>query len=139
MHNADEEVSGTVFFAKSDHIDMKALIALIELQEQTGTNLLERVVELFISGTPEQLEIMRSAVNLSNPVILFELAHKLKSSSAVLGAMKLSSLFQELELIGRQNALENAKTLLHKTEVEYKNVENILNSILRKVKTQGTF
>lgn len=135
MKTKDKEFSA-IFSAETEHVDMIILNSLLELQEQTGSNLVERVINLFINDTPEQIKIMQSAVDSNNPVILHEVSHRLKSSSALIGALTLSSLFLELEDIGRQNTLENAKILLQKTEVEYKNVEGVLISQLIKLKMQ---
>jgi HPt (histidine-containing phosphotransfer) domain-containing protein len=55
-----------------------------------------------------------------------KVAHSLKSSSANVGALRLSALFKELETVGRMNSLEKAGPLLSEIGAEYQAVEGAL-------------
>jgi len=66
----------------------------------------------------------------SDAVALRKTAHALKSSSANLGAMNLSSLLKELEAMGKLNTIDKAPELLAKIETEYGTVQAALREKL---------
>ena len=53
-------------------------------------------------------------------------AHGLKSSSAYVGAMHLSEMSKELELMGRANVMDGAKEKAERLNMEYKRVRTAL-------------
>ena len=63
------------------------------------------LLETYLADTPAQLDAMTAAVEADDAAALVRPAHTLKSSSASLGAMRLSSRARELELAGRSGAL----------------------------------
>jgi two-component system sensor histidine kinase/response regulator len=65
---------------------------------------------------------------------LHRTAHSLKSSSATLGALRLSALCKEVEALGRANALEGITTLWGKLEAEHVLVQEALTAELHQVK-----
>jgi histidine phosphotransfer protein HptB len=81
---------------------------LTELTESTGGDIgfVRELVETYIADTPAQLEAMTSAVEADDADALVRPAHTLKSSSATVGAMRLSSVARELEMAGRAGGLE---------------------------------
>jgi HPt (histidine-containing phosphotransfer) domain-containing protein len=81
---------------------------LTELTEATGGDIgfVRELVETYLADTPPQLEAMTAAVEADDADALVRPAHTLKSSSATVGAMRLSSIARELEMAGRTGALE---------------------------------
>lgn len=81
---------------------------LRELLESTGDDIgfVRELVETYLADTPAQLEAMTAAVQADDAAALVRPAHTLKSSSATVGAMRLSSVARELEMAGRAGALE---------------------------------
>jgi len=82
--------------------------ALNELMESTGDDVgfVRELIDTFLADTPAQLEAMTSAVEADDAAALVRPAHTLKSSSATVGASRLSSVARELEMAGRTGALE---------------------------------
>lgn len=72
---------------------------LQQLKEDLGGDqeILEELVDDFIRDTPDLLAEMRQALAATDLPVLLRTAHTLKSTSAVLGALPLSRLSQELE------------------------------------------
>ena len=83
---------------------------LTELTETTGGDIafVRELIETFLADTPAQLEAMTAAVEADDADALVRPSHTLKSSSATVGAMRLSSVARELEMAGRTGSLEPA-------------------------------
>jgi len=81
---------------------------LAELLSSTGDDpaFVRELLETYLAETPEQLGAIDSAVEADDAEALVRPAHTLKSSSATLGAMRLSALGRELEMAGRSGALD---------------------------------
>ena len=81
---------------------------LHELLESTGNDIgfVRELIETYLADTPAQLEAMTAAVEADDAAALVRPAHTLKSSSATVGAMRLSSVARELEMAGRTGALD---------------------------------
>ena len=81
---------------------------LTELTETTGGDIgfVRELIETFLAETPAQLDAMTAAVEADDADALVRPSHTLKSSSATVGAMRLSSVARELEMAGRTGALE---------------------------------
>lgn len=80
---------------------------LTEVMETTGDDIgfVRELVETYLADTPAQLEAMTAAVEADDAAALVRPAHTLKSSSATVGAMRLSSMARELEMAGRSGTL----------------------------------
>jgi len=80
---------------------------LAELLTSTGDDpaFVRELLETYLTETPEQLEAIRAAIEADDAEMLVRPAHTLKSSSATLGAMRLSALARELEMAGRSGSL----------------------------------
>jgi HPt (histidine-containing phosphotransfer) domain-containing protein len=79
-----------------------------EVMESTGDDIgfVRELVETYLSDTPAQFDAMTAAVEADDAAALVRPAHTLKSSSATVGAMRLSSVARELEMAGRSGRLE---------------------------------
>ena len=81
---------------------------LAELQATTGDDsaFVRDLVETYLVETPAQMDGISAAVAANDAEALVRPAHTLKSSSATLGAMRLSQVARELEMAGRAGALD---------------------------------
>jgi two-component system sensor histidine kinase/response regulator len=80
---------------------------LVELLASTGDDpdFVRELLETYLAETPEQLAAIGAALEADDADALVRPAHTLKSSSATLGAMRLSALARELEMAGRSGSL----------------------------------
>lgn len=113
-------------------VDFKYLNDIRSLQREGSPDVLHKVISAYLKQTAESLTILRSEVGVENYEKIINYAHKMKSSSAMIGAMKFSSLSRELEMAGRQHA-PLIHSLLPQLESEYAQVEQILNNELKKM------
>jgi histidine phosphotransfer protein HptB len=94
---------------------------LAELMASTGDDIgfVRELIETYLADTPPQLGAMATAIESDDADALVRPAHTLKSSSATVGAMRLSSVARELEMAGRRGSLEAAA----RTGLELANTE----------------
>jgi len=83
---------------------------LAELMASTGDDIgfVRELIQTYLADTPLQFEAMTTAVEADDAPSLIRPAHTLKSSSATVGAMRLSSVARELEMAGRTGSLDPA-------------------------------
>jgi PAS domain S-box-containing protein len=103
------------------------IAVLEELTARVG-EVLSEVIDLFFKNTSELLATMRQAVNQGDSESLFHAAHSLKPTSAMLGAIPLSTLCEELELMGRAGSLEGGQEKVAEVEAEYERVKAALQA-----------
>ena len=92
-----------------DVLDQSVLASLRELQEAGDPDIVAEVGGLFIKHSPEKVDAIMQSVEKDDAKGLQLAAHSMKSSSAYIGAMQLSTLAKELEMMGRSNSLNGAK------------------------------
>jgi CheY-like chemotaxis protein len=87
--------------------------------ELAASGALQQVVDLFGSLTPGILTDLRSAIDAANPQVVREGAHKLKGSSATVGALTLSGLCNDLQLDAERSSLTDAAELVDQIEASF--------------------
>jgi HPt (histidine-containing phosphotransfer) domain-containing protein len=97
---------GNVF---RDVLDQSVLASLRELQDVGDPDIVAEVGGLFVKHSPEKIDAIMQSVEKDDAKGLQLAAHSLKSSSAYIGAMRLSTLAKEMEMMGRTNSLNGAK------------------------------
>jgi CheY-like chemotaxis protein/HPt (histidine-containing phosphotransfer) domain-containing protein len=100
-------------------IDQAALAAIRALQRPGQPDIVARIVTQYMDSSPEIIDRIRRAVLSTDAVELRAAAHRLKSSSAQLGATALASDCRELEMMGARGEVERADETLKKLERHY--------------------
>ena len=108
-------------------IDQSVLNSLRDLQMPGKPDILKRVISAYLSSTAPLLVTLKEAYSAKDIEGTQNSAHTLKSSSANVGAIKLSELCKELEIGCRNNTLENAAFLISSIESEVTLVTDALN------------
>jgi HPt (histidine-containing phosphotransfer) domain-containing protein len=93
---------------KLQTLDLAVLASLRELQETGEPDIVSEIGGLFLEHAPKKLSAICDAAEREDARALQMAAHSLKSSSAYVGAMKLSALCKELEEMGRSGSTERA-------------------------------
>ncbi|MEI6441619.1 MAG: Hpt domain-containing protein [Nostocales cyanobacterium ELA583] len=88
------------------------------------------IINCYLVESPKIVVAIQTSVTSENAGTLDKTAHKLKSSSASLGAIDLSRLCLELELKGKSDNLEGVLELLSRLINEYAQVEIALKKIV---------
>ncbi|MBW1689088.1 MAG: response regulator, partial [Deltaproteobacteria bacterium] len=84
-----------------------------------GDEFVSRVVDKYLSSSAGLLAALRDAVAASDPKAVAAAAHPLKSSSAQIGAVRLSALCKEFEALGRSGSMEGAQELFDEIAGEH--------------------
>ena len=100
-------------------IDQSALAAIRALQRPGQPDIVARVLTQYVDTSTEIVDRIRRAVLSTDAAELRAAAHRLKSSSAQLGATALASDCRELEMMGARGELERADETLKKLERHY--------------------
>lgn len=93
-------------------IDKTAWAAIQALQRPGRPDILARVLATYLEDSRRLVEQIRVAVQSQDPVTLRQAAHRLKSSSAQLGALATATHCKDLEVRGRLAQLQRAEGLL---------------------------
>ena len=100
-------------------VDQTALAGIRALQRSGQPDIVVRVVTSYLETSPDIVERIRSAVRSQNAAELRAAAHRLKSSSAQLGAMAVSADCRELEQMGERQDLTCANGVVSRLEQHY--------------------
>jgi len=93
---------------------------------------LNDVLQTFIDYVPGQIDELTQAISNDDADSVFNLAHKMKSSSSSIGALGLARVAEEIELIGRSGSTEGTGELLDKLKSLYTDAESVLREELNK-------
>ena len=105
---------------------------ILELDEVNGEEVLAELIGIFLDEAPAVLENLRTAIRENDADKMARAAHSLKSSSLGVGAERLATVCQELEMKGRSGTAEGAEQLGVGVEEQYLALEDALEARLRK-------
>lgn len=86
--------------------------ALARLERFGGRKLLHEMIALYLESAPDRLEAAAAGVAAGDAIAAENALHSLKSSSAQLGALKLSRLCETGEAIARGGSLTGLAELI---------------------------
>ncbi|MDM7913098.1 MAG: response regulator, partial [Methanotrichaceae archaeon] len=119
-------------------IDQQALAELRKLQMEGEPDIVQELGSMFLERAPARISAMKEALARGDAGALKREAHNLKSSSANLGALRLSGLCKDLEIIGRSGELQGAQELMERAEAEYERVRTALGLEISKQSTKSS-
>jgi HPt (histidine-containing phosphotransfer) domain-containing protein len=105
--------------------------ALNELRGLMG-DALNDVLQTFLDYVPGQIDELTRAISDDDAENVFNLAHKMKSSSSSIGALGLAQVAEQIELIGRSGSTEGTAELLEQLKGMYADAETLLREQLNK-------
>jgi len=113
--------------AKSDMLESVIDKATLEgLVATTDAAFVAELLSAFLDDSPQLIAAMRQAVTGQNADAFRRAAHSIKSNSANFGAMNLSALAKELEMMGKAGHFEGAGAKIERLAAEYAQVERAL-------------
>lgn len=118
-------------------LDQQALNNIRALQ-RPGSRVFEKVVGIYLKDCPSTIAELERALRAGDAARMSQLAHRLKSGSANLGATTLAGYLRDLEAIGRGGSCDGAEELLSQVKNEYTKVEAALRHELHLVMAQQT-
>ena len=112
-----------------DPIDMKTLESMRVVQTAGRPDILARAVGLYLKTSPDMMRDLRQALDRGEREILHRAAHNLKSSSAMVGALRLSALFGRVEARAREGEEGVPAADLQEIDAEFARVVRALAAI----------
>jgi len=107
-------------------IDPRVLQNLEELQVEGETSIVGKIINAYLSGSQPLVAGLRKMLSENDLEALQKTAHSLKSSSANVGAIRLSTMSKELEMKCKNKHLGNIDNLVASIETEFPRVEEAL-------------
>ena len=100
-----------------------------ELKAMSGADFIDELVDTFLEDAPKLITEMKTALQAGDAESFRRAAHSLKSNSATFGAMRLSGMAKDLEMLGRENKLAEAESRLPEVEELLDTVEAELRGL----------
>ncbi len=107
-------------------IDRKALVRIKMINSENSAGILERVLRIYLQESSEMLSSLDQALQKGDATGLKRMAHSLKSSSASVGASRLSTLCESLEAASLENGKDGARSLVDEIGAESATVRGAL-------------
>ena len=115
--------------AEASPIEIKYLDNIIALQREGAPNILARVIDHYLSESPRTIQRLDDAVSAGDGETLRSIAHRFKSGSANLDALRLAEICREMESDAVGNPMSENRKILASIEHEYDAVERALTAI----------
>ena len=119
--------------AAPDPIDEQVLTSLGRLQREGRPDIVQQLIELFFKGAAGLLIDLDNGAATGDAALLCRASHALKSTSANLGAVVLSTHCKELGALSKSGAVTDAARLVKVIREDYRTVEARLSDRLPQV------
>jgi len=107
---------------------MGALEELRSYQLEGETDALDRLITKFLDSARDECAEARAALSRGDPETLRRAVHRLKGSSGMFGARRLSALSARIEELSSRHTLGEAVPLVDELEQELERVALVLQS-----------
>ncbi|MEO6452793.1 MAG: response regulator [Ginsengibacter sp.] len=115
-------------------IPEEKLYDLRMLEEMDDNEYLAEILSIFLDETPKELKEMKMAAASKRTSVVSNKAHKLKSSSGLLEANRLSKVLMQIEITSKsENNGNELIRLVDEAEGEYKKIESLLQAHLKTI------
>ena len=99
------------------------------LRQMTDAAFVSQLVDTFLEDAPRQIKEMKAALKEGDHETFRRLAHSIKSNAATFGAFELSDQARALEILGKENKLDQAAGGIDALEAIYKSVAQELRDL----------
>jgi HPt (histidine-containing phosphotransfer) domain-containing protein len=99
------------------------------LKEMSGAEFINELIDTFLEDAPKMMEEIKGALAADNADAFRRAAHSLKSNALTFGAEQLSALARELEMLGKENRLNETGNRLTLLEEAYESVREELKGL----------
>lgn len=110
-------------------VDRNMIRSIQSIAGDDSAALLNELIELFLSSTPQRIREMEVAVEVEDPSKLYRPAHSLKGSSGQMGAVRMQQICGSLETLGKAATLNGVAALIEELKSELERVSQDLHHI----------
>jgi len=100
-----------------------------ELKQMSGADFINELIDTFLEDAPNIIDELKSALKANSADSFRRAAHSLKSNAATFGASQLAALAKELEMLGKENKINETGDRLRALEEAYESVREELNGL----------
>ena len=100
-----------------------------ELKQMSGEDFINELIDTFLEDAPKMIAEIKSAYASNNVETFRRAAHSMKSNAATFGASQLAALAKELEMLGKENKLNETGDRLKSLDEAYASVCNELTGL----------
>jgi len=93
---------------------------------------LGKLLARYLEDSRQLVDQLRHAIESNDPATLQTIAHRLKSSSATLGALTMAARCKELEALGLSHRIEEASDHFRHLERDFEAVCSVFQATLKK-------
>ena len=111
-------------------LDPEVLDRLRQLTPPDEPDVLNQVLQLFLSDVPQRIERLRNALAAGDIIEVGRSAHSLKGSAGNIGAQALHEICSRLDSQARANDLAGAGPLVDEVSVEFSKVESEIHRLI---------
>ncbi len=119
--------------APTSAINLNVLESLRELDPEGGMGLAHEIMHTFLKSAQQRVDHIELAIASGDSKMLGQAAHALKSGTANVGAETLSGLYKQLEKLGREQRIDEARDLLDEVRLEHQRAVSDMQAILLEV------
>lgn len=114
-------------------LDLSVLDSFRQIAGEHASSLIVDLLNTYLEDAPERVDRMQQAVNETNPELLSDAAHALKSASANFGAKELSGLCAKAEALGRSGTMTGTPELVSQISHSYQVISTIFEKQIEKI------
>jgi len=100
-----------------------------ELKQMSGDDFINELIDTFLEDAPKMIAEIKSGYASNNVEVFRRAAHSMKSNAATFGASQLAALAKELEMLGKENKLQETGDRLKSLEEAYDSVRSELTRL----------
>ena len=108
----------------AEPLNPSVLTGLRELQVEGEPDLLDELIELFLTDVPPLLIVLREAVEGGDAHSVERSAHTLKGSCSSMGAIRMAEICEKLRETGTTGDLVQTSVLFNQLETEFNRVRS---------------
>jgi HPt (histidine-containing phosphotransfer) domain-containing protein len=109
-------------------LDERILKELRDLGGEDDPGLLSELIDIFLQDAPQRMSEISNGLKSGDLKIVERAAHTLKSSSANIGALGLSSICRQMEQIARERKSDGIQALVNESQQLMKDVDSALRA-----------
>jgi CheY-like chemotaxis protein/HPt (histidine-containing phosphotransfer) domain-containing protein len=128
--SVERERSAAPAAVAKEPINLDVLESLRELDASGGMDLAKELLRIFLETAPQCVAQVETSIITGDSKALGQAAHTLKSSTANVGAETLSNYYRELEKLGREGRIDEARQLVDRVRQEHQRAVARLREIL---------
>ena len=100
-----------------------------ELKQMSGDDFINELIDTFLEDAPNMIAEIKSALADNDADTFRRAAHSMKSNAATFGANELAELAKELEMLGKDNKLNETGDKLQSMEEAYASAKKELEAL----------